>query len=165
MTISNPPTRYARINNMAKTQKHTHKLRRHRYKSGNVVYFCALPDCNYKIATGLALGKRVVCWRCGDEFLMNEYSIRLAKPHCENCHKPKVQEVGESEIMAPELHFPIIQYDIPSEEIISSLPLEEREEINETPINPPKDSALDLRSKLQHMNSSLAAKADDEGEI
>lgn len=23
---------------------------------------------------------------------MNEYSIRLAKPHCDNCHKPKKQE-------------------------------------------------------------------------
>lgn len=24
---------------------------------------------------------------------MNEYSIRLAKPHCEKCHKPKNPEI------------------------------------------------------------------------
>lgn len=71
-------------------QKHTHKLRRHTYKTGNAVYFCALPDCSYKIHTALALGKRSVCWRCGEDFIMNEYAIRLAKPHCEKCHKPKV---------------------------------------------------------------------------
>ena len=70
-------------------QKHTHKLRRLRYKSGNVVLFCALPDCNFKCNPPLAFGKRSICWRCGDEFIMNEYSIRLAKPHCMGCHKSK----------------------------------------------------------------------------
>ena len=70
--------------------KHTHKLRRHTHKTGNQIYFCALPDCTYKVACALALGKRCVCWRCGEEFIMNEYSIRLAKPHCEKCHNPKV---------------------------------------------------------------------------
>lgn len=73
---------------MAKEQ-HVHKLRRHTYKTGNAVYFCALPDCTYKISTALALGKRAMCWICGEPFIMNEYSIRLAKPHCEKCHKPK----------------------------------------------------------------------------
>jgi len=27
---------------------------------------------------------------------MTEYSLRLAKPHCENCHKPKNDKIGES---------------------------------------------------------------------
>lgn len=39
----------------------------------------------------MSLGKRNVCWRCGNDFIMNEYSIRLAKPHCENCHISKVK--------------------------------------------------------------------------
>lgn len=75
---------------MTKTkQDHTHKLRRHRYSSGTSIYFCALPDCSYKITPPLALGKRALCWRCGEPFILNEYAIRLAKPHCENCHMPK----------------------------------------------------------------------------
>jgi hypothetical protein len=74
---------------MSEKPKHTHKFKRLKYKSGNVIFFCALPDCNTKIAIPLALGKRSICWRCGSEFIMNEYSLRLAKPHCDNCHKPK----------------------------------------------------------------------------
>ncbi len=73
----------------ALAEKHIHKFKRIKYKSGNMIFFCALPDCNHKMNTALALGKRSLCWRCGEPFIMNEYSIRLAKPHCENCHKPK----------------------------------------------------------------------------
>lgn len=72
-----------------KKKEHVHKLKRHSYETGNKIYFCVLPDCKYKVKPGLALGKRAICWRCGNEFLMNEYSIRLAKPHCEDCHKSK----------------------------------------------------------------------------
>jgi len=81
---------------MAKTQeRHIHKFKRLKYKTGNVTFFCALPDCNVKINPALALGKRSLCWRCGESFLMTEYSLRLAKPHCENCHKPKFNsEIG-----------------------------------------------------------------------
>lgn len=76
---------------------HIHKLKRVRYKSGNTVFFCALPDCNYKSNPSLVLGKRSLCWRCGEPFIMNEYALRLAKPHCEGCHKPK-SEVDKNEI-------------------------------------------------------------------
>lgn len=72
-----------------KKEKHIHKFRRHRYASGNTVFFCAQPDCTVKITPALALGKRSICWRCGEPFILSEYSIRLAKPHCDNCHKPK----------------------------------------------------------------------------
>jgi hypothetical protein len=72
-----------------KTEKHIHKFKRLRYKSGNEIFFCALPDCNQKLSTALALGKRSMCWRCGEAFIMNEYSLRLSKPHCDGCHRPK----------------------------------------------------------------------------
>ena len=73
---------------MAKSN-HTHKLKRLKYKSGNTIFFCCLPDCTFKTNIALALGKRSLCWRCGQEFILSEYSLRLAKPHCENCHQPK----------------------------------------------------------------------------
>lgn len=69
-------------------QKHTHKLRKVKYKSGNSTFFCVL-DCSFKINPALALGKKTICWRCGEEFFLNEYSIRLTKPHCSRCHKSK----------------------------------------------------------------------------
>ena len=72
-------------------EKHTHKLKRKKYKTGNTIYFCTLPDCHYKIEVELALGKKSICNICGDEFIINEYTLRLAKPHCTNCGKVKVR--------------------------------------------------------------------------
>jgi ribosomal protein S27AE len=73
---------------MAKST-HIHKLKRLKYKSGNTIFFCSLPDCTFKTNIALALGKRSLCWRCGESFIMSEYALRLAKPHCDQCHKPK----------------------------------------------------------------------------
>lgn len=81
---------------MVEKKIHIHKLRRLKYKSGNTIFFCALPDCNFKTNVNLALGKRSICWRCEEPFIMNEYSIRLAKPHCDGCHKSKVEKVYEN---------------------------------------------------------------------
>jgi hypothetical protein len=72
-------------------QKHVHKLKRHTYKTGNMVYFCTLPDCHFKIDTALALGKRTLCNICDSEFIINEYTTRLARPHCMDCSKQKVR--------------------------------------------------------------------------
>lgn len=71
------------------------------YKTGSSIYFCVLPDCGYKVATQLALGKRAICWRCHNEFQMNDYSIRLAKPHCDKCHKRKDKNVYSSITTTP----------------------------------------------------------------
>lgn len=74
---------------MPRIQSHTHKLKRHTYKStGSKVFFCVL-DCGFKVDQGLALGKKTICWRCGKETVMNEYSIRLARPTCPDCKKSK----------------------------------------------------------------------------
>jgi len=71
--------------------KHTHKLRRHTYKkTGNSVFFCTLPDCHFKIDAALALGKKSLCNLCDNEFIMNEYQVKLVKPHCCDCGKIKV---------------------------------------------------------------------------
>lgn len=77
---------------MPKSPSHLHRLKRHKYPSGNAVFFCTLPDCHYKIDVPLALGKRAECNICGEEFIMNEYTIKLVKPHCPNCGKVKVKD-------------------------------------------------------------------------
>lgn len=68
---------------------HVHKFKRHVYESGYTIFFCTLPNCNYKVKKELTLGKLNVCWRCGKEFTMNEYALRLAKPHCPDCQKDR----------------------------------------------------------------------------
>lgn len=73
------------------TQKHTHRYKRHKYATGNAVYFCTLPDCHHKLEVALSLGKKSICNICGNEFIMNEYTLKLAKPHCDSCSKIKVR--------------------------------------------------------------------------
>ena len=84
---------------MPRIQSHTHKLKRHTYRStGSKVFFCVL-DCGFKVDQGLALGKKTICWRCGSETSINEYSIRLAKPICMSCKKTKVET--KSQVTGP----------------------------------------------------------------
>lgn len=77
---------------MPKTTAHVHKLKKHKYKTGNTVFFCTLPDCHFKIDAPLALGKRALCNICSGEFIMNEYALKLIKPHCEKCGRVKVKD-------------------------------------------------------------------------
>lgn len=76
---------------MPKVQEHTHKLKRHTYPNGTRVYFC-INDCTFKVEAAFALGKIVLCNICNQPFVMNEYSIKLARPHCNNCGKMKVSD-------------------------------------------------------------------------
>jgi|SRR6187455_1572981 len=77
---------------MAKKPSHVHKLRKHKYPTGTMIFFCTLPDCYHKIDYMLALGKQTLCNICGAEFTMNETSLKLLKPHCEQCGKVKVKD-------------------------------------------------------------------------
>lgn len=111
-------------------QKHVHQLKRHRYRSGREIYFCTLPDCTHKIDPAFAVGKRSICNRCGEEFLLSEYSVRLAKPHCDKCHKSKSGKTL------------IIMGDIPAgiPEVQHALPMVGM-----------SDTANDLRSRLNQV--------------
>lgn len=71
-------------------EEHVHKLKRHTFRGGRQVYFCVL-DCNFQIDAAFALGKQSICHICGAEFTMNEYSVKLARPHCKNCGKMRVK--------------------------------------------------------------------------
>jgi hypothetical protein len=106
--------------------KHVCKLKKLKYKSGNTIFFCTLPDCNRKISVGLALGKRCICWRCGEPFILSEYSLRLAKPHCSACHKPKDEspEPSKNQIHAEEQH-EADKYGLPEIEITLAEKLEQ----------------------------------------
>lgn len=71
--------------------KHIHKLRRHIYpKTKTAIYFCTLPDCHHKMETHLTIGKVTLCNICDEPFVMNENTIKLKLPHCNNCGKRAV---------------------------------------------------------------------------
>jgi hypothetical protein len=79
---------------MSEKSKHIHKLKKHKYKNGTAVFFCTLPDCHYKLETPLALGKECLCNICDEPFLLNEYTIKLTKPHCNNCGKKEIKDAS-----------------------------------------------------------------------
>lgn len=68
-------------------KKHVHKLKRHIYKNGECIFFCAKDDCSFKINADLTLGKSAECWRCNEPFTMTVQSKRHDKPHCVGCTK------------------------------------------------------------------------------
>lgn len=73
--------------------KHVHKLKKHVYKkSGVAVFFCTLADCSYKVEVPFSLGKESLCNICGEPFIMNEYTLKLVKPHCVNCGRKEVKD-------------------------------------------------------------------------
>lgn len=122
--------------NRNQKQKHIHKVKRLNLSTGNKIYFCVLPDCPWKIKVALSLGKQVICWRCGEPFYLNEYSIRLAKPHCEGCHQSKNSALEyDSSIHNPEAIRPTLH------------PLE----VTDERINPPSLSErLKQASQINH---------------
>lgn len=71
-----------------KKYNHIHKLRRDRYSTGRSFYYC-VNDCSFKVDVKHSLGKTVLCNKCNKPFVMNEYSIRSAKPKCFDCVKRK----------------------------------------------------------------------------
>jgi hypothetical protein len=72
--------------------KHVHRLKKHKYPSGTSVFFCTLPDCTFKVEVPFSIGKTTACNICGEAFLMNDYSIKLNKPHCPNCGRREVKD-------------------------------------------------------------------------
>ena len=79
--------------------EHIHRFKRVKFKTGSAIFFCVQPDCNKRINPVLTLGKKSLCWRCNQPFILDEYSIRLAKPHCNDCHKPREKENAKPELI------------------------------------------------------------------
>ena len=77
--------------NTEPTNKHIHKLKRHKYANGENIYFCQTARCPFRCEVHLALGKLSLCHRCGKPFEMNEASIRLDRPHCDGCTVKRIK--------------------------------------------------------------------------
>lgn len=74
-----------------KEPRHIHMLQR--FKRGKQRgYRCVHPDCAYFTDRVLLLGKRSLCNRCGQEFILDQFALELAKPCCAACSKNKKRQ-------------------------------------------------------------------------
>lgn len=71
---------------MPKFQEHAHRYVRVRLgKNDYTVFRCVRPGCAHYVRQELVIGKIAQCWRCDDEFVMNQKTALLKKPHCAKC--------------------------------------------------------------------------------
>lgn len=70
-----------------KAKRHTHKY----YKAKlpyHTVWACALKDCTHHMPphmSDLVIGKGSLCWKCENELIMDDRSMAMDKPLCEDC--------------------------------------------------------------------------------
>ena len=65
--------------------------RRYIEKTGGYpVMKCTVPKCTHYIAQDLAIGRSTICWKCGNEFVLNSENVQLKRPLCYECRKRKV---------------------------------------------------------------------------
>jgi hypothetical protein len=65
------------------------KRHTHRYHNIAGRWHCSLPDCTHFMPGNVAdniVGKKSVCWDCGNEFLLDEISLAMDKPICAACN-------------------------------------------------------------------------------
>lgn len=70
---------------------HVHKLIKKKLNPTYAVFKCILPDCHFYINAMLIEGRRAICWRCGEAFILTKVEADQVKPHCRECtHKRSV---------------------------------------------------------------------------
>jgi hypothetical protein len=83
--------------------KHVHRYQRRNIAKSQgktyLVYYCSLPDCNHYLVPELVVGKKSICWKCGEAFILTADLARLAKPHCKKCGTQGTKRVEDSKTM------------------------------------------------------------------
>lgn len=80
-------------------QLHAHKYLR--IKIGNrgyQVFKCVLSGCPHSIRPELVIGYRAICWRCGKEITMTQWTAQFKKPHCRECTKEREEKAQEAQV-------------------------------------------------------------------
>lgn len=70
--------------------KHQHVHSYHRKQLGQSrIYKCVQPGCTHFINEQLIEGRKCICSRCGNVFIIIKATIKNcpAKPHCEDCYQ------------------------------------------------------------------------------
>lgn len=100
-----------------KAKRHVHKYYRANMSSQKV-WACALSDCNHympKHMEELVRGKNSICWKCGEDFILNPFHMKQDKPVCDDC------ALGLSEIQGTGIKTTVVEKvseDTPTAEAI-----------------------------------------------
>lgn len=60
----------------------------HRYYRINDLWACSLPDCTHHMPRNIefqVVGKKSICWSCGEVFILSDDLMDITKPVCHNC--------------------------------------------------------------------------------
>ena len=66
-----------------------HKYERTKLGKKYIIFRCMIPNCSHYIPESLIKGRISICWRCGEQFVIDREAAELARPHCKDCTKPK----------------------------------------------------------------------------
>lgn len=79
---------------------HVHKYLRVAVKGrqsvGKALYRCVRPGCTHYLREEFIVGQRCICWRCEEEFVIEQKQKKLKKLHCRSCTRRKNLVEGES---------------------------------------------------------------------
>jgi hypothetical protein len=85
-----------------KKETHIHKYKRITLskRTGLQVFKCVAPICTHYVRRELAIGRVCICWKCGEELILNAENTQLAKPTHIECRGIKVGNViGERRVV------------------------------------------------------------------
>lgn len=61
----------------------------HKYERGFLdkekkekIFQCRLENCSHWLRSMFILNKKSICWKCGNEFLIDKYSSQMRRPKC-----------------------------------------------------------------------------------
>ena len=82
---------------MATSKRHPHKYHKIQLSFGKV-WACALPECSHYMPlhmTELVVGKFSICWKCGEQFVLEPHHLKLDKPICNDCNPFEIKSITE----------------------------------------------------------------------
>lgn len=98
--------------------KHTHRYERVDIGVSKeyFVYRCTLPDCSHYLSESLVIGRKAICWRCGEEFVLTK-NLLFKKPHCEDCIERKTDDATKEKVdkLLSEFIIPALNSSVESE--------------------------------------------------
>lgn len=71
------------------SKTHIHKYQKFKWgKNETIIWRCMVPGCPHYVSNEMILGRKSLCHKCGDVFVMTQDKMRRKKPKCDKCqHK------------------------------------------------------------------------------
>lgn len=89
-----------------KKPEHIHKYMRVELgDKGFTVFKCMWPNCKHYLRTELVVGRASVCWKCGDEMILNTANMVNKKPHHPWCTRQYTRRTEQLSTTSLEMGF------------------------------------------------------------